>query len=88
MPVWSNQPSMGKADAHVHTKYSGLHRMGVLRFPESVSEPRDVIVQARTAGMDVVCITDHNSIKGALKAREIAKAGRNRGHRGRGDQHR
>lgn len=64
---------MGKADAHVHTKYSGLHRMGVLRFPESVSEPRDVIVQARSAGMDVVCITDHNSIKGAVKAREIAR---------------
>jgi predicted metal-dependent phosphoesterase TrpH len=64
---------MGKADTHVHTKYSGLHRMGVLRFPESVSEPKDVIERARSAGMDVVCITDHNSITGALKAREIGK---------------
>ncbi len=64
---------MGKADTHVHTKYSGLHRMGVLRFPESVSEPMDVIERARSAGMDVVCITDHNSIAGARKARDIGK---------------
>lgn len=64
---------MGKADTHVHTKYSGLHRMGVLKFPESVSEPKDVIARARSAGMDVVCITDHNSIKGAMKARQVAK---------------
>ncbi|MDW5562779.1 MAG: PHP-associated domain-containing protein [Methanomassiliicoccus sp.] len=62
---------MGKADTHVHTKYSGLHRMGVLRFPESVSDPKDVIEHARSAGMNVVCITDHNSIAGAKKAREL-----------------
>lgn len=64
---------MGKADTHVHTKYSGLHRMGVLRFPESVSEPKDVIERARSAGMDVVCITDHNSIAGARKAKALGK---------------
>jgi predicted metal-dependent phosphoesterase TrpH len=64
---------MGKADTHVHTKYSGLHRMGVLKFPESVSDPKDVVERARSAGMDVVCITDHNSIAGAVKARELGK---------------
>lgn len=64
---------MGKADTHVHTKYSGLHRMGVLRFPESVSEPKDVIEHARSAGMNVVCITDHNSITGARKAEQIGR---------------
>lgn len=63
----------GKADIHVHTKYSGVHKMGPLRFPESVSDPVDVIKEARSAGLNVVCITDHNSITGAKKAREAAK---------------
>jgi predicted metal-dependent phosphoesterase TrpH len=49
MQKLSNQGIMGKADTHVHTKYSGLHRMGVLKFPESVSEPKDVIARARSA---------------------------------------
>lgn len=42
--------------------------MGFLRFPESVSDPAAVVKRARAAGMDVVCITDHNTIDGALKA--------------------
>ncbi len=62
----------GKADVHVHTKYSGLHRMGVLRFPESVSDPADVVKKAKSAGMDVVCITDHNSMRGAEVAAQAA----------------
>jgi len=63
----------GKADTHVHTKYSGVHRMGPLRFPESVSDPADVVKAARSAGMNVVCITDHNSIAGARKANAASK---------------
>ena len=59
----SNYGIMGKADTHVHTKYSGIHRMGVLRFPESVSEPRDVIVRARSAGMDVNEAVYHGYMK-------------------------
>ncbi|HPT74382.1 MAG TPA: PHP-associated domain-containing protein [Methanomassiliicoccaceae archaeon] len=62
----------GKADIHVHTKYSGLHRMAVLRFPESVSSPEKVVVKAKEAGMDVVCITDHNSIRGAEVAQRAS----------------
>ena len=58
----------GKADLHVHTKYSGVHKMGPLRFPESVSDPVDVVKKAKAAGMDVVCITDHNSVTGAHRA--------------------
>lgn len=64
---------LGKADIHVHTKYSGLHRMGVLRFPESVSDPVKVVEKAKEAGMDVVCITDHNAIRGAELAHQAAK---------------
>jgi predicted metal-dependent phosphoesterase TrpH len=47
--------------------------MGPIRFPESVSDPADVVLRARSAGLNVVCITDHNSIAGARKAREAAK---------------
>mgnify|MGYP005835650493 CR=1 FL=1 len=63
----------GKADVHVHTMYSGVHKMGFLRFPESVADPRDVVIRAKEAGLNVVCITDHNTTAGALKAVEAAK---------------
>ncbi len=63
----------GKADIHVHTKYSGVHRLGVVRFPESVSNPADVVLKARSVGMNVLCITDHNSTAGAMKAKAESK---------------
>jgi predicted metal-dependent phosphoesterase TrpH len=47
--------------------------MGPIRFPESVSNPGDVVRKAKQVGLNVVCITDHNSIKGAYKAKEAAK---------------
>jgi predicted metal-dependent phosphoesterase TrpH len=64
---------MGRADIHVHTKYSGVHKLGALVFPESVSDPAAVVRSAKAAGMDVLCITDHNCIAGAMKAREVAR---------------
>jgi predicted metal-dependent phosphoesterase TrpH len=62
-----------RADTHVHTKYSGIGHLGFLRFPESISDPRDVVKNAHSLGLSVVCITDHNSIEGALRAMEHAK---------------
>jgi predicted metal-dependent phosphoesterase TrpH len=62
-----------RADIHVHSKYSGLARLGLLRFPESVNEPRDIVKQANHAGLKVVCVTDHNTIYGGLKAKECEK---------------
>jgi len=59
-----------RADTHVHTKYSGIGHLGFLRFPESVSDPRDILKNAHSLGLSVVCITDHNSIEGALRATE------------------
>jgi len=61
----------GRADVHVHTKYSGLTRIEFLKVPDSVSEPADVVKVAAKKGLDVLCITDHNSLRGALKAKEI-----------------
>lgn len=66
-------PEMGKADTHVHTEYSGIARLGVMKFPESVSAPADQVERARKNGMDVLCITDHDETVGAFKAQEYAR---------------
>jgi len=62
-----------KADVHVHTRYSGLGQFGALKFPESICRPEDVVDIARKIGLRVLCITDHDSVKGGLLAREYAK---------------
>lgn len=64
---------LSKADVHVHTRYSGFGQYKSLKFPESISRPEDVVEIARRIGLKVLCITDHNSIKGGLLAREYAK---------------
>ena len=64
---------LGHADVHVHTKYSGVTEHGILKFPESVSNPNDVVKIAKRVNLDIVCITDHNSILGAVKAKSFAK---------------
>ncbi len=61
-----------KADTHVHTKYSGFTKYSLAQFPESISEPETVIKNAIRKGIDVLCITDHNTINGALKAQQYA----------------
>lgn len=66
-------PRMGRADTHVHTEYSGVARLGVMKFPESVSTPAEQVERARKNGMDVLCITDHDETVGAFKAQEYAK---------------
>ena len=59
---------VGRADLHTHTKYSGMSKLRFLRFPDAVSEPKDVVYSAVRRGLDVVCVTDHDTIKGARKA--------------------
>lgn len=51
-----------KADLHVHTCFS---RDSLTRLP-------DLIRVARARGLSKVAITDHNTIEGALRARELA----------------
>ncbi len=51
-----------KADLHVHTIYSH----------DSLIMPRDLVFYAKKRGLTAVAITDHDTIKGALKmAKEI-----------------
>jgi predicted metal-dependent phosphoesterase TrpH len=71
--IGSHVQMASRADIHVHSKYSGLARLGFLRFPESVNEPRDIVKQASLAGLNQVCVADHNTIHGGLKAKEHEK---------------
>jgi hypothetical protein len=50
------------ADFHVHSDHS----------KDSVSRVADVLGRARDVGLDVVAITDHDSVDGGLEARELA----------------
>ncbi|MFZ6029843.1 MAG: PHP domain-containing protein [Chloroflexota bacterium] len=55
---------MGKADLHIHTQYSW----------DGTCTVRAVLKQAMTVGLDVVAITDHDSVAGCAEAVEIAPA--------------
>lgn len=57
-----------RCDLHVHSRYSGPADLPVLRHlgRESYSEPTAVYERARSRGMDLVTLTDHDSIEGAL----------------------
>jgi len=52
----------GKADLHTHTKYSGMSKLRFIRFPDAVSDPVEVVRAAEKRGLDVVCVTDHDTI--------------------------
>ncbi|HEY9527920.1 MAG TPA: PHP domain-containing protein [Anaerolineales bacterium] len=53
---------MGLADLHMHTVYS---------YDGTASVPA-VLARTKQVGLDVIAITDHDEIRGALKAVELA----------------
>ncbi len=59
---------MGKADLHVHTSFS-----------DGMADARELLehVEART-DLDVLAVTDHDDIRGALRAREVWARGSHR----------
>lgn len=64
------KPDLMKADLHVHSKYSRRPSEWILRkigCAECYSEPRQIYAIARARGMDLVTITDHNTIDGSLE---------------------
>ena len=65
--------TMGKADTHLHTQYSGFSNLGIMKFPESVLSPAKQVDKGRENGMDVIAITDHDEIAAAFLAQEYAK---------------
>lgn len=57
-----------KADLHCHSRYSGLVKhLRFLRARDCYSQPLDVYATAKRRGMDLVTITDHDSIDGCLQ---------------------
>jgi predicted metal-dependent phosphoesterase TrpH len=66
----------GRADLHTHTKYSGFTTLFNIPFPESIASPGDVVDQAVRKGMDVICITDHDTMVGSIKAVKYARENR------------
>jgi len=60
-----------RCDLHVHSLHSGTLPVAVLRhfFLESYSAPKDVYSVLRQRGMDLVTLTDHDSIGGAEELR-------------------
>jgi glycosyltransferase involved in cell wall biosynthesis len=59
-----------KADLHVHSRYSARPSEWFLRkigCSESYTDPRKIYEKARARGMDVVTVTDHNTLAGSLE---------------------
>jgi len=60
-----------RADLHVHSHHSGFtSTMRPLRSRDCYSEPEEVYRAARARGMDLVVLTDHDSIDGCLELLE------------------
>jgi predicted metal-dependent phosphoesterase TrpH len=51
-----------RVDCHNHTYYS----------PDSILSPITMLRRARTGGLDVIAVTDHDTVRGGLVARELA----------------
>jgi hypothetical protein len=64
---------ISRADLHIHTKYSGMMKYMGLKFPDSVEEPLKVMKCAKANNMDIIAVTDHNTIKGALETKKYEK---------------
>jgi predicted metal-dependent phosphoesterase TrpH len=60
-----------KCDLHVHTHHSGMCTVPVLRriCRESYNDPREVYETLKRRGMDLVTVTDHDSIGAAESLR-------------------
>ena len=54
-------PVEWQIDLHMHTSAS----------KDSLSEPAEVVAQARRVGLERIAITDHDQIRGAFEAREL-----------------
>ena len=53
---------MLKADLHIHTAYSA----------DAVTSLQDIVARCLKVGINCIAVTDHNTILGALKMRELA----------------
>lgn len=61
---------MLRADLHLHSDHSGLKHLRFLRMRDCYSHPVEVYRQAKARGMDLVTLTDHDTIDGCLEIRD------------------
>ena len=54
-----------RIDLHVHTVYSG----------DALTQPREAVLWARKKGLQGIAITDHDTLKGALRAQAFSHRG-------------
>ncbi len=54
---------MARLDFHLHTVYS----------PDSLSDLRAVAIRCRQVGLTHICVTDHNTIEGAVAMKEVSE---------------
>ena len=54
---------MLKADFHMHTRYS----------PDSDMSPERLVRKCLQVGLNCIAVTDHNTIEGALRVRQVAE---------------
>lgn len=59
-----------RADLHVHSDHSGLKQLPFLRMRDCYSPPVEVYRRAKARGMDLVTLTDHDTIDGCLEVRD------------------
>jgi len=62
-----------RADLHIHSKYSGIMKYMGLKFPDSVEEPRKIMKCAKKNKIDVIAVTDHNTIRGGIETKKLEK---------------
>ncbi|MDQ6623077.1 MAG: histidinol-phosphatase, partial [Verrucomicrobiota bacterium] len=65
---------MSRCDLHIHSRYSDRSEEWLFRrfdLPDSYSDPKELYTQLRTAGMDFVTITDHDTIAGCLSIADL-----------------
>jgi predicted metal-dependent phosphoesterase TrpH len=67
-PATTVRPDRLRADLHVHSWHSGFTRsMPMFRSRDCYSTPDEIYRAAKARGMDVVTLTDHNSLDGCLE---------------------
>lgn len=62
---------ISKADIHIHTKYSGNSK-DFSFIPDSISRPEKIIKVAEKKAIDLIAITDHNTIRGGIEVEKLA----------------
>jgi hypothetical protein len=59
-----------RADLHVHSDHSGLKQLRFMKMRDCYSPPVEVYRRAKARGMDLVTLTDHDTIDGCLEIRD------------------